>query len=29
MMTSLYCLSYYRKDDENEIGYNNEGTAIA
>ena len=29
MMTSLYCLSYYRKADENEIEYNNEGTAIA
>ena len=29
MNTSLYCLSYYRKADENEIEYNNEGTAIA
>ena len=29
MNTSLYCLSYYRKADGNEIEYNNEGTAIA
>ena len=29
MMTSLYCLSYYRKADDHEIEYNNEGTAIA
>ncbi|SHM65193.1 hypothetical protein SAMN04487860_1095 [Ruminococcus flavefaciens] len=28
MITSLYCLSNYGKADENEIEYNNEGTAI-
>lgn len=29
MKISLYCLSNYRKADENEIEYNNEGTATA
>lgn len=29
MSTSLYCLSSYRKADNHEIEYNNEGTAIA